>query len=64
MNMNDAVRCFYCGHNPVEKPYGKAVHVGCGNHKCEKINDKIAHNLDLAVKAWNKEQQRLAEAHG
>ena len=65
MDLTDAVPCFYCGHNPVETPYGKAVHVGCGKHKCDKINSSVEYTLDLAVKTWNKEQKRLAEeAHG
>jgi hypothetical protein len=64
MPMSNAVPCFYCGHKPVQTPYGKAVHVGCGNHKCTGANGSAERNLDLTVKTWNKEQKRLAEAHG
>ena len=61
MDLADAMPCYYCGLKPVQTPYGKSVHIGCGNGKCDKINGSVEYTLDQAVRSWNKEQQRLAK---
>jgi hypothetical protein len=64
MDMNDTQPCFYCGGSAVATPYGNkgAVLVGCGT--CTKPNSVAEYQLEDAIRSWNKEQKRLAEAHG
>jgi len=62
--MSSAIPCFYCGKRAKSEKYGNcnAVAITCAT--CTKPNSVVEYSIEAAVASWNKEQKRLAEAHG